>query len=192
MAFSHWEYFQAIEKDFVAHTRSIGYASNYYSVRSRDLGKIILASGSGLETTLNLTCRSIAPGESPASIAAYYQIVTAKYPGITKCRILLPSYNMALTPWQEWTEGHAPKWWEGYLALREDLEAGFREANYWNALYATAGLLCAILYYNREIHGRSYGIDPDLAPRVFQPKRYVKKTGLVPGWSYSLPEDVNG
>lgn len=190
MSFSHWEYFQSIEKDFVLETRNIGYQSNYYAVRSNALGEIVLACGSGFLTTLGLLCKSIDPEKSPKTLQEFYPILVTKYPRFTNYRIIIPSYNMALSPWQEWDNGKVPQWWEGYHALKKNFEENFKEANYWNALYATAGLLCGILYYHKEIHGRTTGINKNMVPQVMQPKVYVCHERRVQGWSYSTPDDA--
>lgn len=188
MGFSHWDLFRDIETDFLEHTRTIGYTSQYYSVHTPKLAELILTCCSAFETTAALLCKAVDSGSPCKGLDVCRGPITKRFPNFTATKVVLPSYVMSLAPWSEWTEQGPPKWWtQGYLPLVRDREANKRAGNYWNALYAVAGLFCGILHYHWELF-QGAPVDPLQAPEVFAPKNPPGFKPAPGSWSYSLPD----
>ena len=189
MGFSHWDYFRDIEAAFRDETQTIGYTSQYYAVHTPQLTDLILTCGAGFLTTAVLICKAVDPSGTYKTLEHCRLPISSRFPGFFTLKVVLPAYNMSLVPWEDWTADHAPRWWsQGYVPLTRDREADKKAGNYWNALYAAAGLFCGILHYHKLLfHGAA--VDPEQAPCVFQPKRLPGPRSQAPGRACSLPDD---
>ncbi|MGE4298170.1 MAG: hypothetical protein AB7E47_09090 [Desulfovibrionaceae bacterium] len=190
MGLSHWDHFLELEREFARLTRDIGYTSAYYSVHSAELADCIETCCATFHTTAVLLGKTIDPTARLKTIDDCRPVILGRYPHFTSYKIMIPSYNMAVAPWADWTATAVPGWWADYRALRENRAAHLRKANYWNAIYATAGLLCGICYYHKAVYADVCTIHDIQSPRIFIPKQYGDKKPDWAGWCYTLPEEA--
>ena len=93
MSLPHWEYFLAIESDLENCSRFVEFCPDNYNAYSLEFARIIMASGSELDTVIKLLCKSIDPRRKPNKILKYYPILNSKYPNFTLFEIYIPKSN---------------------------------------------------------------------------------------------------
>ncbi|MBF0379345.1 MAG: hypothetical protein HQK72_17980 [Desulfamplus sp.] len=178
----------AIESDLENCSRFVEFCHNNYSTYSLEFARIIMASGSELDTVIRLLCKSISPKKEPNNILEYYPILNLKYPNFASFEIYIPRYKILLHPWKDWSDIQAPYWWsKAYNKIKHERDKFFKEANLINTLNAVAGLLCIILYYYKECFKGEDGIDNRYAPKLFVPSYQGGYSWSGP-WHYYTPD----
>jgi len=188
MSLPHWEYFLAIESDLEKCSRYVEFCPDNDSTYSLEFARIIMASGSEIDTIANLLCKTIAPKKRPNNILKYYSIVSSKYPKFTTFEISIPRYKIRLHPWQDWSTTRSPDWWtKAYNKIKHERDKFFKEANLINTLNAVSGLLCVILYYYKECFDGGSEIDNRHSPKLFVPSDSSGYSWGGP-WHYYTPD----
>lgn len=188
MSLPHWEYFLAIESDLEKCSRYVEFCSDNYYTYSLEFARIIMSSGSELDTVLKVLCKALDASKRPSNILKYYPILHAKYPKFTSFEILIPRFKIKINPWQGWTTSKSPNWWSNsFNKIKHERDKNFNEANLINAINATAGLLCVILYYYKECFNGGEEIDNRHAPKLFVPSDSKGYSWGGP-WYYYTPD----
>jgi hypothetical protein len=146
-----------------------------------------MAASSEFDTLAKQLCANIDPTQTPTNIRQYYPIIVSKYSKLTQFKIHIPRYKLSFKPWLRWSANNSPDWWsKGYNKIKHDRDQYFEQANLFNAILSTAGLLIGILYFYDSKFGSIPEIDLFQAPKLFEPENY---NSFEPGnisWSYSL------
>lgn len=189
MSFPHWEYFLSIESDLERCSRFIEFAPNNYSAYSVEFARIIMAAASEFDNLAKKLCNLIDSSKNPQNINQYYPIITSKYPKFTQYEILIPRYKLDFKPWLNWNASGSPDWWsKGYNKIKHDRDNHFCQANLYNAILATSGLLTGILYFYNCHFSSIPTIDLSQAPKLLIPQDYNQSgwQSASISWSYTL------
>ena len=192
MSLPHWEYFLAIEQDLEKCTRYVEFDERNYKTFSLEFARIIVASGAECDTVMKLLCNSIDSSKDPQDILQYFPIVNSKYPKFIKYEIQILRYKLVfLKPWETWSETDSPDWWKnGYNKIKHERDKYFENANLKNAIMATAGLLCTLLYYYEELKSKgsisSIDIDLQQSPKLLSPKHYDSWQSVEILWEHEI------
>jgi hypothetical protein len=152
----HWNYFLALDDDFLRLARFIEFSSDNLDVYSIELARLLMTAAAEVDVVARHLCKSIDPNSRADSINEYREPIVGRYPKLLDCTVCLPRYELALAPWKEWSANAPPAWWTGNNKVKHGRGEHFRHANLRNALHATAGLLVILLV--------SYETNPRLAP----------------------------
>jgi hypothetical protein len=122
--------------------------------------------------------------------------VNLAYPTFTEHEIEIPRYGLSYRPWGAWSSSGSPFWWgKGYDKIKHERDRYFENANLENAIMATAGLLCTLMYYYEELRvKRSIPLRVELSqfPKLLSPKDYGPWQGADILWGYSFPPRGGG
>jgi hypothetical protein len=188
----NWEYFLAIEQDLDKCTRYVQFCQQNYKTYSLEFARIIVASGAECDTIMKLLCRSIGSSRVPEKIGECFPIVNSAYPKFVEHEIRIPRYGLSFTPWGTWSSTNSPDWWKnGYNKIKHERDTSFENANLENAIMATAGLLCTLLYYYEELRLKQsipLHIDFSQSPRLLSPRHYGPWQDAEITWGYDLPQ----
>lgn len=189
MSLPYWEYFLSIESDLERCSRFGELTHKNYRTYSVEFARIIMAASSEFDTLAKQLCANIDPTQTPTNIRQYYPIIVSRYPKLTEFKIRIPRYKLSFKPWLRWNANNSPDWWsKGYNKIKHDRDQHFHQANLFNAILSTAGLLIGILYFYDSKFGSIPEIDLFQSPKLFEPEDY-SPSGFEPGgisWSYSL------
>jgi hypothetical protein len=183
----YWEFFLSIEDELAQTTRYVEFNDDHLNVYSIAFSRILLASASEVDIVAKEMCRIIGPPKVPERIKDYRPIVLARFPNFPTMEVIIPRHTMSQKPWEEWAVGKSPTWWTAYHKVKHQRGKHFKLATLQNALGATMGLLCMLLYYYRLIFVGGVLIDPP--PKLLAPAHYGEWAGDSIGWSYTLPDD---
>lgn len=196
MSMPFWEYFLAIEQDLEKCTRYVEFDKRNYGAHSLEFARIIVASGAECDTVMKLLCESIRGSGVPDCILDRFPIVNLAYPTFTEHEIEIPRYGLSYRPWGAWSSSGSPFWWgKGYDKIKHERDRYFENANLENAIMATAGLLCTLMYYYEELRvKRSIPLRVELSqfPKLLSPKDYGPWQGADILWGYSFPPRGGG
>lgn len=176
MSLPFWEYFLAIEEDLERCTRYVEFCEGNYGTSSLEFARIIMASGAECDTVMALLCKSIGSPRVVRSITDRFQTVAGKYPKFVDHEVEIPRYGIVCRPWETWSATTGPDWWKmGYNKIKHERDKFFKNANLKYAIGATAGLLCTLLYYYRELDPEKKPVvmvDYLHSPTLLLPRRY--------------------
>ena len=150
MSYPYWQFFVALESDLEATTRYVECCEENYNTYSVAYAQIILSAGSEVDVVSKLLCKEVQPTSNAENINDYRNILHSKYNGLHKLKILIPRYDLPLTPWASWVSDKNPDWWKLYNKIKHQRHDFYKEANLKNALLSVSGLFCLVLYYYRE------------------------------------------
>ena len=189
MSYPYWQFFVALESDLEATTRYVECCQDNYETYSVAYAQIILSAGSEVDVISKLLCNRVKPTSKAENIHHYRKILNSEYKFLHGLEVLIPRYNLTVTPWDSWSWDENPDWWKFYNKIKHERHNFYKEANLKNALFAVSGLFCLILYlYHLELRAnvlqpwtKLLTINPDWNSRI--------STNLRPG--YILPEFNN-
>jgi len=167
----HWNYFLALEKDLESVSQYVEFCKDNLDTYSIKLAHLLLSSASEIDTVAKCVCSIIDPKAKPKNIDQYRKIIRSAeetetgmggfakgpppvLPDNQKHRmsdliVILPRYNMFLTPWKTWAEDKNPAWWQSYNNVKHERNNHFNEATLGNVLYSVSALLCINYIYCR-------------------------------------------
>jgi hypothetical protein len=195
-----WDYFLAIEQDLAECTRYVQFGENFgensnqdnYKTFSLEFARIIVASGAECDTVMKKLYKSICGSEAP-DILRRFAVLNSAYPTLVRHEIEIPKYSLSFTPWETWSSDNSPDWWgNAYDKIKHERDVYFVNANLRNAILATAGLLCTLMYYYRELESKhllTVHFDISESPRLLSPKHYGSWTEASISWGYDFPDE---
>lgn len=189
MAHPHWEYFLAIEDDLVKCSRFIEFNENNYDAYSIEFARILLASASEFDVVAKMICEEIKPNGNPSNIDQYRDFITDQFPEFYTIEIKIPRYALSFSPWKVWGGDNNPDWWNSYNKVKHQRNNHFSDATLENALLATSGLMCGLMYYYKLTIEPTREVPINPAPELFEPKWYGYMEPPETNWLFDVPDD---
>jgi hypothetical protein len=183
MKHRHWHHFLSIEKEIISIADHIEIDSENFKTFSVSLTKIFLSVCSEIDVLLKLLAEKTDANEWSAilnsypkkiypDMEVYKSFITSQYPSFKDVQVVIPLYNLSLTPWLNFSKNLSPEWWDKYNKVKHYRDKYYRFANLKNVLNSSAGLLISLLFY--------YGISKDLyiettnSPKLFSiPEEFI-------------------
>ncbi len=144
---NHWRYFLALEADLKTLSRFIELHPDNYSAYSTELTKLLLASGSEVDVMLKELAFCIKGSRVENKIKAYRSAVLGRYKKFWDLEIVIPSFNISLSPWKNWQSNKNPDWWNAYDRVKHYRTSEFKLANLKNVMNTMAALYATVVYY---------------------------------------------
>jgi hypothetical protein len=182
-SYPHWQYFLALERDFVETTYFVEPVKPNFDTFSVAYARILLSAGSEIDVLCKLICRQISPASKAEKIDGYRKEIMSRYPRFPFMRILVPRHALVLEPWIAWSEEKTPEWWQLHQKVKHERNTYYHAANLTNSIHAVAALFCLVLYYYQ----------PALYARQLQPWAQFFRLEQEPGHlmkaqNYKLPD----
>lgn len=150
----HWNYFLALERDLEVVSRYVEFTAENYATYSIEFAHLLFAAASEADVVAKLLCEKLDATQHPDTINGYKPIITAGILTIATEIVLVPRYELTLTPWDQWGQNDAqqphPYWWSDYNKVKHQRDEHFKRATLKNALNAMAGLMLLTVYYYRH------------------------------------------
>jgi hypothetical protein len=147
----YWEFFLSIEDELAQTTRYVEFNEDHLKVYSIAFSRILLASASEVDVVTKEMCRIIGPAKEAERMNEYRPIILERFPNFPTMEIKIPRHTITMKPWQAWAGGKNPPWWAAYNQVKHKRSAHYNEATLQNALGATMGLMCVLLYFYRLV-----------------------------------------
>jgi hypothetical protein len=183
----YWEFFLSIEDELAQTTRYVEFNDDHLKVYSIAFSRILLASASEVDVVAKEMCRVIGPEKVPERITEYRPIILERFPNFPTMEITIPRHTMCQKPWEEWARSKSPAWWTAYNKVKHHRGKHYHMATLQNALGATMGLMCILLYYYRLLFVAGVPMDPP--PKLLSPAHDGPWGDAPTGWTYTLPDD---
>ena len=142
-----YSYYLSIEKDCFKTEPYAAFHENNFSAFSIEYAKLLLSICCEVETVLKKICYEIQSDEKYENMAQYRKCVMKYFCKFTSESVLYRNMNYRISPWLDWKEAKAPKWWKDYTDIkhkRADLDEhgqlNFYKAKQENVLQALAAL----------------------------------------------------
>ena len=178
MSYPYWQFFVALESDIEATTQYVECYEANHNTYSVAYAQIILSAGSEVDVVSKLLCNKVQPTSKAENINDYRTILHSEYNSLHDLKVLIPRYNLSLTPWDSWVSANNPDWWKLYNKIKHERHNFYKEANLKNALFSVSGLFCLVLYlYHQE-----------LRENVLQP--WPKLLTINPDWNSRIRNDL--
>lgn len=183
----HWNYFLAVEAELVACARYVEFSNANYACFSNEFAKLIVLAAAEVDSIWQELCAHLAPEAGASKITEYYPILLARYPLLTQCEIAIPRYQLAFSPWKEWTESERPDWWsKSYNKLKHERTAHFSSATLEAALNAVGAQFLALQLYHHTVNNEHVSVDLSMRSALFAPRMPdTYKGGMF--WYYGDP-----
>jgi hypothetical protein len=146
-SYPHWQYFLALERDFVETTYFVEPMRPNFDTFSVAYARILLSAGSEIDVLCKLICHQINPASKAEKIDGYRKEILSRYPQFPFMRILVPRHALVLEPWLAWSEEKTPEWWQQHQKVKHERNTYYHAANLTNSIHAVAALFCLVLYY---------------------------------------------
>ncbi len=148
----YWNYFLALEEDFIELSRFIEFNTNNFKTYSIELAHLLLTSSSEIDVLLKQICSLIAPNTKVKNIYDYRvalksNLQTHIFDSFITEKIYIPRYNLEFTPWASWKNDDSPDWWHSYNNVKHKRDISFKEANLENVINSISALLIVEVYY---------------------------------------------
>jgi hypothetical protein len=186
----YWEFFLSIEDELIQTTRYVEFNDDHRNVYSIAFSRILRASASEVDVVAKDMCRIIGPKKTFGTLAEYRPVILGRFPRFPTMEIRIPRHSMSSIPWREWASGNKPDWWAAYNNVKHQRNKHYNMATLQNALEATMGLLCVLVYFHRLVFVGEVHIDP--RPKLLSPTFSGSLDDASHGWSYTLPDDPEG
>jgi hypothetical protein len=154
-----------LDDDMERRARYLEPTHSNFNSHSLELARIIFAAAPEVDVVSKMLCKKINPNSKTGSIDKYREEIFPFYPAIPRINISVPRFGLLLNPWEQWSEGKMPQWWDAYNNVRHHRHTHFAEANLENTLNAVAGLFVLLLIYYRD-EGQNGQLKP--TPRFFR------------------------
>ncbi len=147
----HWNYFLALESDFLKVSRYIEIAEKNYQTYSLELAHLLFACSSEVEVSLKGICKKYAPHENPHNIDGCRKIIMSKGQQFADRKVLMPRFSISeISPFENWKDDENPVWWHAYNKVKHQRDKYYTEANLKNSIEALAGLFISVLHLYKE------------------------------------------
>ena len=163
MQLPHYQYFLALEHDFIESIRFAELHPNNSETFSTSYLKMLFSACIEIETVLKLLSQRDGDATIPRNIDQMRQRVLTVYPAFARLEVLVPRYSLNLSPWLSWDSRTNPDWWHAYTATKHNRQTSYELANQKNVLEAIAGLFaCLIFLYAADVPRISLDVEPNL------------------------------
>lgn len=177
----HWNYFLALEKDVETLSRYVEFCEANSETFSIELAHLLFAAASEVDVVSKAFCKIKAPTAPCNNINDYRRIILNTLPGLPAATVAVSRFGMTLTPWENWSDGHNPDWWQSYNKVKHERDQHFNQATLKNTLNAMAGLLVITFEYYHAAFAPPPGSGPWSTMEQLQPRTSL--FGLQ-GWHY--------
>lgn len=167
----HWHYFVAISEDLEKTSRFVEPTPDNFKTYSVEYARLYLAIGSEVDVVAKLLCEKINATAKRGNIDDYRAVILAVFPDFSDIQVVIPRYEISLTPWKDWRSGLNPTWWRKHNDVKHERNKAFRDANMENTLNALGGLLVLVGYLYAEDLGNK-GLAPSWNFVQFDTKYY--------------------
>ena len=163
---NHLEYYMALESDLEKCSRYVDFSETNFTTHSLEFARIIMAACAEIDTIAKEFCNLINTQSTSRNILEYANEILSVSPNITKIEIASPRYNLKVKPWDSWGGTVSPNWWKANNNIKHDRANNYEDANFFNALSATGGLLSILLYFYNYKDGKQLEISAFDGPRL--------------------------
>lgn len=139
-----WNYFLELEQDMKSTSRYIE-PEGQENVHSFEFAKMIVLSCTEVESVFKLLCLEIDSGKEKGNMSDYKAMILEKYPKIVDATVSISRWGKDIKPFKGWDTGKLA-WWGAYQNIKHNRGANFRNATYYNAIYALSALYILIFY----------------------------------------------
>ena len=146
----YWSYFLALERDLETLSRYVQFTTENITTYSVEMARILLSAGSEADVLLKVICRRLDPSKKPASINAYFEIVSGKCPNLLEFEATLPRWGIHVRPWETWAKASSPDWWKSHNKVKHHREEHFSRANLLRTIESVAAVYVLNLYANPQ------------------------------------------
>ncbi len=146
----YWNYFLALESDLERLSRYVEFAEHNYSTYSIEIAHLFLAAAAEVDVVAKQLCTRHRPKPKADNVNAYYDILTAAYPGIEHMEVTIPRYGLILKPWDTWKKNAPPPWWSDHNKVKHRRSDYFHAAHLQNVLNAMSALLLVVVLLHKD------------------------------------------
>ncbi|MDP2323951.1 MAG: hypothetical protein Q8N51_07975 [Gammaproteobacteria bacterium] len=148
---SHWNYFLALEGDFLQLARYVEPAPENYGTYSIELARLLMAASAEVDVVLKMLCRRIRGGAKAVTIDRYRKVIRPAFPFLESAPVAIPRYGLEFVPWLKWQSDSSPDWWIAHNEVKHQRDAHYRQGNMQHAINALGALyLCLLAHYGSE------------------------------------------
>jgi hypothetical protein len=159
----HWRFLAALDADVLHLSRFIELTPENFATYSLELSRILFAAAAEVDVVAKLLCKKIDPASTAHNIGVCRAVIAAKMPLLLETVIEIPRYSLTLKPWESWSSGTSPLWWDAYNNVKHNRHTHFSDASLINAINAVAGLFAILLFlYRDESQNAQLAPDPIL------------------------------
>lgn len=151
----HWDYFLALENDLSTITRYIEFHPNNFNVYSIELTHLLFAAAAESEVVMKQMATVLRPDKVPFDFKECWSMLISHIPDIKGMQILMPRYNLAFEPWNDWMamknaekDWEVLTWWDAYNSVKHKRHENYDKGNLKNALNCLAALYSLQLFYH--------------------------------------------
>ncbi len=203
----HWEYYIALENDFIATERYISFdlGDNYsYNIpdeaitvanveNSLSYSIEYIKQYQGICSEVDVLLKSICKDlDNPAAdnMELYTSTILGKWSTITNQKIKFKDIELQpLANWKTDPEYKSPDWWKPYNKVKHKRIDHYKEANLKNVLNALAGLYILENYFVKFIGDRDNDLDvPNDISHIFEMVNFNTREEVI-GKNYYLTTD---
>ncbi len=144
----HWNYFLALESDYVNFSRYLEFCSDNYDAYSIEAGRLLMAASQECDVLLKQIC-----GGGIEKEDGYRKEVPTLFPDFSQHKVTIPRFNLSFQPFLSWTSmpAQTPHWWTANNKFKHERHDLFERASLKNSLNAiSALLLCNVYLYHKE------------------------------------------
>ena len=158
----HYQYFLALDEDFVQTIRYAELTEANFKTYSIEFTKLLFSICSEVEIVCKQMCSIINPSQdySHLEIDKLGDTFLTKYPKFAEVDISVPKLSDSIRPWERWDkffknkEGKeqraTPFWWQNYNHVKHSRHTNYHLASQKSVLYALAGLYTLLIYWFYE------------------------------------------
>lgn len=145
---THWNYFLALESDFLQIARYVEPAPENHGTYSIELARLLMAAAAEVDVILKMLCRRVAGGANAKNIDEYRKVVKPAFPFLESASVAIPRYGLEFVPWMKWQDDSSPDWWAAHNEVKHQRDASFNQGNMQHAINALGALyLCLLAHY---------------------------------------------
>jgi hypothetical protein len=141
MSYKYWDYYQSLEKDFLATKRYVDFNDRNLSIYSIEYARIILTACAELDMVFKELCLRISDRKCK-NITQYRKTILSEYQDFNLRKRKIAYFDWEVQPFKIWNleTGDNPEWWRSYNAVKHERSESFHRASLRNAIYSLAGL----------------------------------------------------
>jgi hypothetical protein len=143
----HWNYFLAIEDDFINTSRYVEIVLDNKETYSVEYTKIILSVASEVDVLLKQIYLSLGYKKKNPNFKDYCNIAKDKLKSLITEQLCLEQYGLTLDPFSEWENDGQPSWHIAYNNLKHNRTLNYKDANLENALLSVGALYTTVVHY---------------------------------------------
>ena len=141
----HWDYYLALEEDFLKSARYVELSEQHLDVHSQFFTQSLISAASEFESVCKATANELEI-EGVGNIAAIKKMLVPIMSSVESCSLWLMRGDLSVRPFAGWDqESQKIGWWDAYNDLKHLRHKKLERGSMRNALYALGGLYIANL-----------------------------------------------